>query len=69
MKTVLEKLQELPEPYRSRAIENAEKKGKYYFDELTNDSLQQILLGAFVWLDSPQGYSYWDDLYESLKNI
>ncbi len=60
MKTILEHLEELPEPYRSQAIINALNK------EVENQ--QDALWVAFTWHKTPEGYDYWKTFYNSLKN-
>ena len=63
MKTVKEWLEELPEPYRSQALENGDR-GILTLEE---DSVYFALFCAFIWESSPQGYKYWDNLHKKLK--
>lgn len=57
-KTVREWLEELPEPYRSQAIENLVKyplpRSKCFFKKM-----EDALLHGFDWDLTPQGFSYW----------
>jgi hypothetical protein len=64
MKTNAEWLIELPEPYRFKAIRNAER------DDMLGQlasSLEAALL-AFVWETTPEGYAYWKKVFDKLKN-
>lgn len=64
MKTIREWLEELPEPYRTQALENASWKRLN-----RNVALQYIALSrAFSWALSTQGDKYWRDLYEKFKS-
>jgi hypothetical protein len=62
MKTILEYFNELPEPYRSQAIENTDGKDK----NIQVMDLAQALLCGFDWQDSKQGAYYWDSLYSKI---
>lgn len=59
MKTIRDHLNELPEPIRSQAIENT---SKIVIDEEAELNAGKSLAVAFVWLESPQGYSYWEKI-------
>jgi len=61
-KTIREWLEELPEPYRSQAMENMIKKA----EGLKKPSFQIALTNAFVWELSKQGGDYWRKLYNRL---
>lgn len=61
MKTIREHLNELPEPYRTEALENYNGSSKKKHKEV-----QVALALAFVWMDTKQGYNYWNDFTESL---
>lgn len=62
MKTIEQWLNELPEPYRSQALENTPK----YM--LTNQyvSMVSVLMHAFPWKFSPQGLEYWQEYFNTL---
>lgn len=62
MKTIREWLEELPEPYRSEALENMTEGGGYKMKE----SLKAAIGDAFIWQSTPQGYHYWYNLKNSL---
>lgn len=73
MKTIREWLEELPEPYRTQAIDNTMER------ELSQaePSMHEAILGAFVWEETIEGFYYWaklhhkficKDIYESLDN-
>jgi len=63
MKTILEWLQELPEPYRSEAIDNVVKAKRTQ----KRDSLEDALLSAFSWEETKQGWEYWDNLHTKIS--
>lgn len=50
----------LPEPARSRAISNIDKKYAYYTPN--PPSLSQALVSAFQWANAPEGHSYWEQI-------
>ena len=63
MKTVKEWLDELPEPYRTQALEqtsNCRLKD-------TEDTMYSTLMGMFVWSESHEGNEYWRQLSEVYK--
>lgn len=60
-KTIEEWLEELHEPYRKEAIENR-KNVPLIFEETS--ALSTAILFAFDWGRTPQGDSYWGDLYD-----
>jgi hypothetical protein len=72
MKTRKDFFEELPEPYRTQAINNTNEQAKITnsltidrrYDGLTQEakSLEQALGGGFRWLDSPEGFNYWNDV-------
>jgi hypothetical protein len=52
---------ELPEPYRTKAIKNTKNL------DITIDSIESGLLCAFMWSTTEEGYSYWNELFNKLK--
>lgn len=62
MKTIREHLQELPEPARSRALVNM------WWEDAENTYREQkkALYNAFNWSTSPEGYKYWNQVYQQL---
>lgn len=62
MKTIKEWLSELPEPYKTEAIEEAERLSPDTLNHIT-DSLSDTVLKMFCWADSRQGEDYWDNVY------
>jgi hypothetical protein len=65
MKTIKEYLEELPEPWRSQALENCDP------DNMQKDrctSQRSALMSAFIWSKSPEGKRYWNDFYRTLLN-
>ncbi len=63
MKTVVEYFNELPEPYRSQAIENSKSN---FTQDVVVVNLEAAISGAFTWEHSPQGREYWADLVAKL---
>ena len=70
MKTIREWLSELPEPYRSQALENVDEKFiEYGYNKNRCKSISTAILYAFDWSLSKQGHKYWDLLHiELIKN-
>ena len=64
MKTIKEWLEELPEPYRKKSINNTPKKVL----EVYKQSLEKALLASFVWNNSKEGHDYWVFVFESLED-
>lgn len=58
-KTVKEWLQELPEPYRTKALKYAALEGS---ENLTLPSMTEALRYAFRWSQTVQGTEYWVEL-------
>lgn len=64
MKTIREWLEELPEPYRTQALNNADNlDSKALFKSLYN-----VLQEAFIWEESPEGGNYWINVQKILEN-
>ena len=59
MKKISEWLKELPEPYRGAALKNFEL-GGWPNNEVEN--LHVALTCAFNWLESPEGFYFWDEV-------
>ena len=62
MKTIEEWLDQLPEPYRSQAINSSIKETL----NLRCDTARAALSGAFVWADSKEGRHYWKEFFKTL---
>lgn len=61
-KTAKEWFEEFPEPYRTQALDNADK-------ELLNfkfSSALEAVKGTFFWDDSPERHDYWHDFKHQL---
>ena len=56
-------LEQLKEPYRSKALKNAE----VDIDLLTDLSISEAIKGSFAWVDSPEEHLYWSHKYHELK--
>jgi len=69
MKTIREHLEELPEPYRSQAISNVEKRDnpRDRFN-IKVESISQAVNRSMNWAFTSEGYDYWENVYNSLKN-
>lgn len=63
-KTIEEWFNELEEPYRTQAIENARNLNidKDRLEDLA-DSMSDAIMIAFIWCHSPEGHEYWSDLF------
>lgn len=59
-KTRLRWLQELPEPYRTQAVINTPNGS---LSDIGNENLQDALVSAFDWENSPEGHEYWMDVW------
>lgn len=57
-KTIKEWLEELPEPYRTQALNNMEVDEPYSGDEETAN-LSKALHSAFLWDKTREGLDYW----------
>lgn len=57
-KTIKEWLETLPEPYRTEALENADKRDLKY----PQPSLAEAISASSVWVDTTQGHDYWEDI-------
>lgn len=68
--TVLTNLKKLPQPYKSLALQNYlnRTRGPIHLKRNTHysDSISGALNGAFNWMVSPQGHSFWSSIYEQL---
>jgi len=61
MKTYLEWFNELPEPYRTEAIDNIRARDEDRLS-LTTRKLSTAIDSAFTWSNTPQGHDYWSRL-------
>lgn len=70
MKKISQWLLELPEPYKSEAIENSRNKRLWTYGvdkrSASEITLSRALMNSFYWNMTPQGYDYWHDLYKEL---
>ena len=66
-KPILEWFEELPEPYRSQAIENTKKHyEKQHLDLLKEKSLIDAIQGGFDWGRTIQGGKYWVNVHDAI---
>lgn len=61
---ILEWYKDLPEPYRSQAIENY---SSNFWNSQAN-SITQAIHNGFKWSRSPQGLTYWQTVFVKLGN-
>ena len=66
-KTILEWLNQLPEPYKSQAIENTKNDDPFSGNEIV-DSLWKAIDGGFLWSSTPQGSDYWFEITARAAN-
>lgn len=64
MKPKLEWYKELPEPYRSQAIENH---GPNFFGGKYAISIYEAIHSGFEWKHTPQGHEYWRVVLEKIR--
>ena len=71
MKTIREWLESLPEPYRSQALENMDNYRRPYAPEAhsSHGNLEEALMAAFLWYDTPQGREYWENVSQDRSLI
>ena len=68
-KTAIEWYQDLPEPYRTEAIENfKDDDARFKWCDLKTEfsSMKEVLADGFDWAASPQGLDYWDKVYNTM---
>lgn len=75
MKTIREWLEELPEPYRTQAIDNYEnpecnmyKSEDCTISEPIPKNLVDAISEAFIWCDTPEGFNYWVNFKDTLND-
>jgi hypothetical protein len=61
-KTIREHLNDLPEPYRTEALNMLSEQSANIIKEKADEALDS----AFVWADSPQGFNYWASFHITL---
>jgi len=64
-KPIREWLQELPDGYRERALNNADKASYCLHPEVR--SVADALYAAFSWKDTPEGDDWWCDVVKAIK--
>lgn len=69
MKTIREWLEQLPEPYRTQALENAFSiRSLFDIDrEPSRQTIKCALREAFIWHKTSQGHTYWADIANTLN--
>lgn len=63
MKTIREWLEELPEPYRTQALENFDIEG---IDNILVSTLADAINKGFIWFTTPQGEPYWFNIHRKI---
>lgn len=61
-KTIKEWLEELPEPYSTQALNNADE----FLLDCTKETQPEALKVAFIWSTTKEGHDYWSQLSETL---
>jgi hypothetical protein len=64
MMKVLEWYEELPEPIRSQAIKNYNFQNTIRNEESV--ASKRIAIDHFNWEGTPEGFDYWNDIYNKL---
>ena len=62
-KTMFDWLKELPHPIGVKAIANTPEENL----KSVYNNASSALTGAFAWIKSPEGYDYWDKIYDDLR--
>lgn len=62
MKTIKDWLEELPEGIKEKALLNYKASPQNKEKEVVG-SLSAAISGAFVWIDTPEGHEFWENLY------
>lgn len=65
-KTIVKFLNDLPEPYKSQALKNGNRDIMYSFGV---GSYREAISTAFTFVDSPEGYKYWNKFASRLDSI
>lgn len=67
-KTIEQCFNELPEPYRSQALENTLNQWGEKILKAPAPTIKFALFVGFIWADTPkeQGQDYWYNLYKTL---
>ena len=69
-KSIREWLKELPEEHRTKAQINYEEQRMQLPDEapeLMVSSAKSALKGSFIWENSPEGFDYWEKVFNELE--
>jgi hypothetical protein len=59
--TIRERIQEFPEPYRSKMLANTEQRILDHDDGANSD--RHIIRSSFIWSESQEGQGYWWEFY------
>ena len=65
MKTVMQHLQRLPEPYRTQALENIDNREDATIRYELN--IHESICSAFIFCETPQGNAYWNIILRNLN--
>ena len=60
MKKICKWYNKLPEPYRTQALGNL----MYRVSQKKVDNFSDALKGGFVWAETDEGFSYWDNIHD-----
>ena len=68
-KTIREWYEELPEPYRTKALANCEKQSPEGHEVLDSPSRSKstAIATGFLWQDTPEHEDYWKEVYDTLE--
>jgi len=66
-KTIAEWFEELPEPYKTKALDNVMSQNSVTLVS-SDTSLSDALVGAFDWSITPEGFYFWNELDNSIKH-
>lgn len=63
-KTTMEWLEQLPEPFKSKALHNASDSL-----DVLQPSLSAAIYNGFDWKQSPEGFAYWSDCHLNCNKL
>lgn len=67
MKTVRQWLEQIEEPYRTKALTNMHKCNGNHVADLQQSTISDALMCAFSWENSNEGFIYWNNLIKYNK--
>ena len=68
-KTIEQWFQELPEPYKTKALTNCQEQSTIDFNaaDATCNKLSEAVAFGFLWQDTLEGEPYWQEVYDTIS--